>query len=561
MILKNITNVSNKINKTSKLSVKSEDADLKKVMNYLKIDNPISAMLFCYITCVWINNEYIYYTLSEDFDLQYSNIEILCFVKDFEVLFKKGYFIPRGKSNYMDDTFDLDYSFIISEELISMLTYDKPIDEYKPKYTKFSYDFITFISSLKDLPNKVIKNTHRFSIYVKKFYDESQEVREMFDSVGVNHMENNIPETGRNFYKFVAVCYLIKQSLQQNGERALLKAALTGFGYSNGEIVDFFTEIKNGENAEFNSGYLKLSDVESLENLDYELGDKLINNFGDKLYLLEIKPRDLKSLKKIETEKIVKKELFYNPKNIKDIKRLKNILKEENYKSLMDRLAEKGYNKGLTVALFGPPGTGKTETVLQMAKETGRDIIQLDLSSVRSCWVGESEKNIKAVFDSYKKITTKLKPILLFNEADGILTKRTDGVGNNSGVEKMENTMQNIILEELEKFEGIFIATTNLVGNFDKALERRFLYKLELCNPDLESREKIIKNQIPDVDDDIIKEMSKFELSGGQINNISKKIEIDYILYGNKPTKDNVIDFCNKEKFDNDAKKVMGFHV
>lgn len=96
MILKNITNVSNKINKTSKLSVKSEDADLKKVMNYLKIDNPISAMLFCYITCVWINNEYIYYTLSEDFDLQYSNIEILCFVKDFEVLFKKGYFIPRG---------------------------------------------------------------------------------------------------------------------------------------------------------------------------------------------------------------------------------------------------------------------------------------------------------------------------------------------------------------------------------------------------------------------------------------------------------------------------------
>lgn len=561
MILKNITNISDKISKSNKLSVKRDDADLNKVMDYLKIDNPTSAMIFCYMLCSWINNEYIYFMLSDTFDLHYSNVEVLCFVKDFELLLKKGYFLPSGKQKYIDDTFDLYYQFIIPEELINVITYDKQIDEYEPKYSKYSYDFITFITSLKDLHPKIIKNYHRLGTYTNSFYKESKEIRDMFDALNIKDIVNGLLETGKNYHRFALLCYMIKQALLQNGEKISVKITLANFGYSNSEIIDFFTEIKDGQNVEFNSGYLKLSSVEELENLDYEIGDKIINAFGDKLYLLDAKPKELKSLKKIETSKIIKKELYYNPSNENDIKRLKNILKEENYKDLMSRFAEKGYAKGLTIALFGPPGTGKTETVLQIAKETGRDIIQLDLSEVRSCWVGKSEKNIKAVFESYKEITSKIKPILLFNEADGILTKRTDVGGNNSSVEKMENTIQNIILEELEKFEGIFIATTNLVGNFDKAFERRFLYKLELSNPDPASREKIIKSQLADVSDDIVKEMSKFELSGGQINNISKKIEIDYILYGNKPTKDNIIDFCNKEKFGSEDRNIMGFHT
>lgn len=90
-------------------------------------------------------------------------------------------------------------------------------------------------------------------------------------------------------------------------------------------------------------------------------------------------------------------------------------------------------------------------------------------------WVGESEKNIKGIFDDYKqKVKQSVKaPILLFNEADAIIGKRQ--VGAERAVEKMENSIQNIILQEIEQLDGILIATTNLAENMDKAFERRFL--------------------------------------------------------------------------------------
>ena len=83
-----------------------------------------------------------------------------------------------------------------------------------------------------------------------------------------------------------------------------------------------------------------------------------------------------------------------------------------------------GFRCGFTCLFYGAPGTGKTETVLQLARQTGRDILQVDVSKIKSCWVGESEKNIKSLFDSYKDKVKKSEkaPILLFNEADGSRT-------------------------------------------------------------------------------------------------------------------------------------------
>lgn len=103
-------------------------------------------------------------------------------------------------------------------------------------------------------------------------------------------------------------------------------------------------------------------------------------------------------------------------------------------------------------------------------------------------WVGESEKNIKGTFDDYKKKVKQLAkaPILLFNEADAIIGKRQ--VGAERAVEKMENSILNIILQEIEQLDGILIATTNLPENMDKAFERRFLYKIQFEKPDLNCR-------------------------------------------------------------------------
>ena len=83
---------------------------------------------------------------------------------------------------------------------------------------------------------------------------------------------------------------------------------------------------------------------------------------------------------------------------------LAELLDEGHYMSICNRLKEKGRRQGFACLFYGEPGTGKTESVLQMAKKTGRDIMQVNISQVKSMWVGESEKNIKAIFDRYRVV-------------------------------------------------------------------------------------------------------------------------------------------------------------
>ena len=139
---------------------------------------------------------------------------------------------------------------------------------------------------------------------------------------------------------------------------------------------------------------------------------------------------------------------------------------------------------GFACLLYGAPGTGKTETVLQIARAIGRNIMQVNLSELRSMWVGESEKKVKAVFDRYRNFVDYCdkEPILLFNEADGIIAKRSTNAVH--AVDQMENTLQNIILQEMETLDGIMMATTNLTQNMDSAFERRFLYKINFHKPE-----------------------------------------------------------------------------
>jgi SpoVK/Ycf46/Vps4 family AAA+-type ATPase len=112
-------------------------------------------------------------------------------------------------------------------------------------------------------------------------------------------------------------------------------------------------------------------------------------------------------------------------------------------------------------------------------------------------YVGESEKNVRKIFDTYRDLTrqTKTEPILLLNEADQFLSSRSSGVG--SSADQMHNQMQNIFLEQIEKFEGILIATTNLLENIDTAFSRRFNYKIEFKKPNISQRKKLWKMMLP----------------------------------------------------------------
>ena len=251
----------------------------------------------------------------------------------------------------------------------------------------------------------------------------------------------------------------------------------------------------------------------------------------------------------LKTADLKEKHLFYDDALGKEVGTLSNLLSEERYGGIKTALEEKGMRSGFTCLFYGDPGTGKTETVYQLARTTGRDIIMVDVSKLKSMWVGESEKNLKALFSKYRKVVreSKVTPILLFNEADAIFGIRQSGAER--AIDKMENTFQNIILQEMEDLQGIMIATTNLSENFDKAFERRFLYKVRFDKPTAKVKAQIWKSMMPELSDVDAQYLSgKFELSGGQIENIVRKKTIQSILQGKEPAIEEILRFCCEEE-------------
>ena len=217
------------------------------------------------------------------------------------------------------------------------------------------------------------------------------------------------------------------------------------------------------------------------------------------------------------------------------------------------------------VIFYGPPGTGKTMSALSLAKSMKKRVLSFDCSKILSKYIGESEKNVRDIFDGYKDICqkTKSKPILLLNEADQFLSSRSVGV--NSSADKMHNQMQNIFLEQIEKFDGVLIATTNLLESIDPAFSRRFDYKIEFTKPDFKQRLELWRKMLPENalynEDFDIKALAKYPLSGGQMNVVLKNTALRVAI------KDEPIfaleDFINNIKREMqgafDKEKIMGF--
>jgi len=252
----------------------------------------------------------------------------------------------------------------------------------------------------------------------------------------------------------------------------------------------------------------------------------------------------------ISNESIILKELFFEPSLDREIEFLTQSLKSDNFNTLQERMTNMGLSKGVAAIFYGSPGTGKTETAYQIAKQTGRDIFKIDISQTKSMWFGESEKIINKVFLDYEKVCkqSSLKPILLFNEADAILGKRQEN--SQSNVSQTENAIQNILLEELERFDGIMIATTNLQGNLDAAFERRFIFKIKFEIPSIEVKSKIWTSKLSWINHDHALQLAKdFSISGGEIDNIVRKITMREVLSGSRPDVSEIIQYCQNEKF------------
>ncbi|EAI0962649.1 ATP-binding protein [Campylobacter coli] len=314
--------------------------------------------------------------------------------------------------------------------------------------------------------------------------------------------------------------------------------------------------------------------------------DEYLNVFGDisKSFFItdEILQRIInfepKQNKKIKIENVLKEQDIFEliepsidindiimPQNTKEL--LENILKQQD-KKVLERLNSWGIksNKNIEakIIFYGPAGTGKTMSALAMAKSMKKTVLSFDCSKILSKWVGESEQNVRKIFDTYKNIvqTCKQSPILLLNEADQFLSTRVE---SSSGSDKMHNQMQNIFLEQIERFNGVIIATTNFLESLDSAFSRRFDYKIEFKKPDFKDRLKMWEKFLPrkasfekafDVN-----LLANYELSGAQILMVVKNTALKVAVTEDRVFKmQDFIESIQKELNSSfDKSKIVGF--
>jgi SpoVK/Ycf46/Vps4 family AAA+-type ATPase len=382
--------------------------------------------------------------------------------------------------------------------------------------------------------------------------DEEIETRDLLDQTEIlmssnTHLPliNKIKSFHLNTNDAYFYLYLVWKNLSGDEGVDMARTASLIFERSS-EKVHYMQTFLAGSNPLINKELAKSEKNNFFNDLEIRLSDKshvILKECGIKLFE-NIKKRD----NIIQPENIQPRKLIFNTDEMHQLVLLKKLLQENNLSETQNRLKNKNLPKGITILLHGSPGTGKTESVLQLAKETGRKIMKVDISQSKSAWFGESEKIVKRIFTGYKSFAGECKrvPILFFNEADAIFSKRKDS--GNSNVGQTENAIQNILLEELENFEGILMATTNLTSNLDAAFERRFLFKVEFRNPGISTKKEIWKLKVPTLSlSDCETLAARFDFSGGQIDNIVRKMEIREILDGAKTGIDSLLKFCKEE--------------
>lgn len=477
--------------------------------------------------------------------LKCSNIEFLKYSNDLDDLIRRRMI----KQNITMGAFSESNGYEVSPDVIDAIKKDEPFVEEQTTgltpeefFDRIGKLFIEGDNRLRtdelksSIENLVKKNAH---LSFCKALSE-------FDFANRDSLE---------YLLFMAMC----SNYVNQGLDSFPKDNLLSFISATRSLRSAYTAIKNGRMMIQQKGLVEYGNDNGMADTDaFFLSDlakeKFFTDFEIELDVRRTCP-DL-----ISYDSFAKRELFYNDQVLEQIRRLSDILEENHFKEIQQRLDAASMRKGFNCLFFGAPGTGKTETVYQLARESGRDVLQIDISKLRSKWVGESEKTVRSVFRYYQWLVNHSKrvPILLFNEADGIFGIRAKMAERSA--DKMNNTIQNIILQEMEKMEGIMIATTNLTENLDSAFERRFLYKVEFSIPEASARSRIWTSMMPFLTrEDVSTLAQQYPLSGGQIENISRKCAVEFILEGKNPSRDEVMKMCEQESIGEKKMPKIGF--
>ena len=452
--------------------------------------------------------------------LKCQNVQILQYANEVEGLVKMG--LLHKKADCKGE-----HGFVVPKLLLDNLIKN---EIYQKKSYKDASDFSIF--------QQIYEITHL------RYEDELssellvEEVQRIFDENPNLPFVKSLRQTRLIEMDEIILAHMCRHLITDGTENVPINHI--SFLYDSRMDIQYFEhEMTRGTHYLITLGWIENAHADGFRDMEsFRLTDKaritLLSNYV-------IQTTDRKECDVLHSQEITAKELFFGEQVSQQLNCLSELLSESHYASICSRLESKGLRKGFTCLFYGAPGTGKTESVFQLARQTGRDIMQVNISQVKSMWVGQSEKNIKQLFDQYRTIVkrTKIVPILLFND-------------------KMENSVQNIILQEMESLEGIMIATTNLVQNIDSAFERRFLYKIKFNKPTVEARQHIWQAMIPSLSADAASQLAaRYDFSGGQIENIARHHAIDSILHGDEADDlQSLITHCDQERLEKEVRRI-----
>ncbi|WP_324171394.1 ATP-binding protein [Sulfurimonas sp.] len=459
--------------------------------------------------------------------------------------------------------------------------HDKDLSDIKPYSDHLEYLQEQFFRiELYQKMSTIRQNVHEHSLGIDRIQQKLQLLEK--------RIEQRVKQTSE---KFILDKFFKQKKLQSKEQiifLALLREEYSATDATLREMntlidlisLDEYERIKNRSLLEDGSNLLSAGII------DYE---EMLNPFGgiarafyivDEVLQSIIHPQKNKKVRRLKLNALIEEqdifELVESETTLDDVvlaketkDTLENLMRQVD-KEVMARLVKWGVKdkkSGIDarIIFYGHAGTGKTMTAHSLAKSLKRQILSFDCSKILSMYVGESEKNVRKIFDTFYDLSekTKTEPILLLNEADQFLGARSSGV--NSSADQMHNQMQNIFLEQIENFRGMLIATTNLLENIDKAFSRRFNYKIEFKKPSEAQRvelwEKMLPQEAPYEKDFDVAKLASYPLTGGQINLIIKNTAYK-VAVTDEPlfTLEAFVSEIKREKDANfDSEKSMGF--
>ena len=523
--------------------LETDSSECRFICDSLSI-SPLQAALFA--TILEKSGDSTASTRDMTYTLKVSKIRFLSFKQDIDELHKKRLVVVRKRR-------DGGVGYRVSQAVVKAVQNNTSVEPERLDGLSTKTIFSRMHAIFADL-----------SIGTTTYQTALQELCDLFN----NNPDNKFVETSRNLglntiksdEETILMFYMVHRNASFSENEFSIEEFSRLLDDPTGMNEFLFDMMRNGDSELQDKGLMEFQCIDGLENREtFQVPENILNEL-----LADYGQKDAKPKTQIPKDELIapaeirQKSMFYNDEENRQVAALSNLLSAEKFTQVQERLKEKGLRSGFCCLFYGPAGTGKTETVLQIARQTGREIFIVDMSRIRSKWVGDSEKNIKKVFNTYKALakSSELTPVLLFNEADAIFGKRIE---ETSSTDKMSNALQNIILQEMESLEGILIATTNLTENFDSAFERRFLYKILFKAPSAGVKAKIWKSMVDEISEEEADRLgTEYSFTGGQIENITRKLDVDYILTGESAGFDKIVSLCKEESIrkEKESKKI-----